>query len=87
MTKFNEENIKKAENDNPIVYTLKKGGKVVYVGIAKRGRVQKRLLEHMGEIPASEFSTRSYDSISDAREAEERKIKREDPKYNDQHKG
>jgi predicted GIY-YIG superfamily endonuclease len=86
MPKFNQTAIGAADNDNPVVYTLKKGGNPVYVGIAQRGRVQERLTEHLGEIPATEFSTRSYDSISEAREAEERKIKREKPKYNDQHK-
>ncbi len=74
-------------NDRPVVYTLKRGGDPIYVGMAKRGRVQDRLAEHLGEIPATEFSTRSYDSIAEARVAEERKIKRERPRYNDQHKG
>ena len=87
MAKFNEKSIENTDNDKPVVYTLKKSGKPVYVGIAKRWRVQERLSEHLGEISATEFSTRSYDSISDAREAEEKKIKREKPKYNDQHKG
>lgn len=87
MAKFTKKEIQNADNDRPVVYTLKKAGKPVYVGIAKRGRVQDRLQEHLGEIPASEFSTRSYDSISDARKAEEKKIKREKPRFNDQHTG
>lgn len=87
MANFNKKHIESTDNDNPVVYTLKKGGEVVYVGTAKRGRVQDRLAEHLGVISATEFSTRSYDSISEAREAEERKIKREKPKHNDQHNG
>jgi predicted GIY-YIG superfamily endonuclease len=87
MTRFTKTAIQTADNDRPVVYTLKRGGGPIYVGIAKRGRVQERLLEHMGEIPATEFSTRSYDSIAEARKAEEAKIKRENPKYNDQHNG
>ena len=85
MPNFNKKAIGAADNNKPVVYTLKKNGDPVYVGIAKRGRVQERLAEHLGEIPATEFSTRSYDSIFEAREAEERKINREKPKYNDQH--
>lgn len=85
MPKFNKKAVKNTDNDKPVVYTLKKAGGPIYVGTAKRGRVQDRLSEHLGEIPATNFSTRSYDSISEAREAEERKIKREKPKYNDQH--
>lgn len=87
MSKFTEKGIENTSNDKPVVYTLIKAGKSIYVGIAKRGRVQDRIKEHLGKIPASEFSTRSYNSISDAREAEERKIKREKPRYNDQHTG
>jgi len=87
MTRFTEKAIGNADNDRPVVYTLKRGGDPIYVGIAKRGRVQERLLEHVGEIPATEFSTRSYDSIAEARKAEEAKIKREKPEYNDQYNG
>lgn len=75
------------DNNKPVVYTLKRAGKPIYVGIAKRGRVQERLEEHLGEIPATEVSTRAYDSIAEARAAEERKIKKEKPRYNGQHKG
>jgi len=87
MARFNQKAIGSVNNDRPVVYTLKRGGDPIYVGMAKRGRVQDRLAEHLGEIPATEFSTRSYDSIAEARVAEERKIKRERPRYNDQHKG
>lgn len=45
---------------------------MVYIGVAKCGRVQNRLAEHVGVISAIEFSTRSYDSISDARDEEEK---------------
>ncbi|HQU08213.1 MAG: hypothetical protein B7X04_04365 [Parcubacteria group bacterium 21-54-25] len=85
MARFNKKTIENADNDRPVVYTLKRGGDPVYVGIAKRGRVQERLAEHLGEIPATEFSTRSYDTLAEARKAEEAKIKREKPPFNDQH--
>jgi len=84
---YNKKNIENTDNNKPVVYTLKENGVTVYIGIAKRGRVRERLIEHLGKIPASEVSTRSYDSISDAREAEERKIKREKPKFNVQYTG
>ena len=87
MAKFSKKMIEKIQNNKPIMYTLKRSGRPIYVGVAKRGRGQERLFEHLGEIPSTEFSTRSYDSISNAREAEEKKIKREKPKYNDQYKG
>jgi hypothetical protein len=87
MAKFTKKGIENTGNDKPVIYTLKKAGKPVYIDIAKRGRVQDRLNEHLNEISASEFFTRSYDSIAEAREAEERKIKREKPKFNEQHTG
>ena len=87
MPKFNKKEIENADNDRPVVYTLKKNKKPVYVGTAKRGRVNERLQEHLKDrkISATEFSTRSYDSIAEARKAEETKIKRNKPKGNDQH--
>jgi len=86
MPKFSKKGINGVLNNKPIMYTIKKGGKPTYVGVAKRGRAQERLEEHLGEIPGSEFTTRSYDTVAEAKKAEEEKIKREKPRHNDQHK-
>ena len=86
MPKFNKDNIDNAKNNKPVVYTLKKNKKPIYVGSAKKGNVQKRLNDHRRKIPATDFSIRQYNSIKDARIAEEEKIEREKPKHNDQHK-
>ena len=45
MARFNKKTIESVDNDKPVVYTLKRGGKPIYIGIAKRGRVQERLME------------------------------------------
>ena len=87
MPKFNKKNIENVSNDKPVVYTLKSGGgRVLYVGVAMRGQLKNRLSDHLGSIPAVEFTPRSYSLIAKAKNAEENKIKREKPKYNDQHK-
>ncbi len=82
MPKFNKQNVNQVDNKKLTMYTLKKQGKPIYIGTAKRGRVSDRLGEHLGSMPGAEFSTRTFGTIGEARRAEENKIKREKPKYN-----
>lgn len=52
--RFNKTGAAKLPNDKPVVYKIQTPtGKTNYVGIAKRGRVQDRIQEHLdkGEIP------------------------------------
>ena len=88
MAIFNEENIKKLSKDKPVVYALKKNGKVVYVGSAKRGEVQNRLSSHFRNknIDANQFSVQKKPSIKEAREYEKNQIQKKKPRYNKQHK-
>jgi len=45
--RFTQEGIKKLPNDKPVIYKiLTTGGNNNYTGVAKKGRVQKRLEEH-----------------------------------------
>lgn len=45
---FNKTGISKLPNDKPVLYRIETGGgKPNYVGVAKRGRVQERLEEHL----------------------------------------
>jgi len=86
-TKFNKTGIEKLPNDKPVVYRIQTAsGNTNYVGVAKRGRVQERLQEHLGEIPGATVRIQQFDSIKDARSNESNVIKRSQPKYNDQGK-
>ena len=86
-TKFNKSGIDKLPDNKPVVYEiLTDGGKRNYIGTAKRGRVQARLKEHLGEIPGAQVRIHQMDGISEARKSEERRIKRNQPKYNERGK-
>lgn len=90
--KFNKEDISNLSNNKPVVYKiLDKNDNNLYTGIAKRGRVHKRLEEH---LPNKKDPIRGgvnvkidqKSSISDARDSEKRIIKRSQPKHNKQGK-
>ena len=86
-TKYNNTAIDNLSNDKPAVYRIKtEGGNTNYVGVAKRGRVQERIKEHVGEIPGATVSIEQFDSIAGARTNEANVIKRNKPKYNKQGK-
>jgi len=86
-TNYNKTGIENLPDDKPVLYRIETGsGKLNYVGIAQRGRVQERLHEHLGEIPGVTVRVEQFNSIQDAREKEARVIKRNQPKYNDQGK-
>lgn len=96
MTKFSHKgsltkrNIDKIPVDKPIIYKIKNlAGENIYTGIAKKGRVLKRLGEHLpgskDAIPgAKTFSIKQKLSIEGAKREEKRVIKDENPKYNEQ---
>ncbi|HOV75283.1 MAG TPA: hypothetical protein PK967_15035 [Candidatus Hydrogenedentes bacterium] len=84
---FNQSGAANLPNDKPVVYKIQTdGGKTNYVGVAKRGRVQERIQEHLeaGQIPGARVLIQQMDSIAEARETEARIIARTQPKYNEQ---
>ncbi|MBF0628001.1 MAG: hypothetical protein HQL91_07255 [Magnetococcales bacterium] len=84
---YNKGGISQLPDDKPVMYRIEtEGGRQNYIGIAKRGRVQERIAEHLGEIPGATVRVEQFDSIDDARQKESRVIKRNQPKYNEQGK-
>jgi hypothetical protein len=85
--KYKKADIENLPNNKPVVNKiLTDNGNNNYTGIAKRGRVQDRIKEHLDEIPGSSVQIEQMDSISLARAKEANIIKRSKPKYNDQGK-
>ena len=85
--KFTQEGIKKLPNDKPVIYKiLTAGGNNNYTGVAKKGRVQKRLEEHLSDgkdpIPGSKIQIEQMHRIGDAERKEERILSRSNPRYN-----
>lgn len=85
--KHNKTNVGKLPNDKPVMYKIKtKDDKVNYVGVAKKGRVQERIEEHLpgekGYVPGAKVQIEQFSSIADAKKKERRVIKRTKPKYN-----
>lgn len=82
-TSFNKTAIEKLPDDKPAVYRIEtEGGKPNYIGVAKRGRVQDRIKEHIGEIPGATVRIEQCASIVNAQAKEQRAIARSKPKYN-----
>lgn len=84
---FTDKGINKLPDDKPVVYKiLTDGGKNNYTGIAKRGRVQERLQEHLpggkDAIPGAKVQIEQMPSIDDARNKEARVITRSQPPHN-----
>ena len=85
--KYNKSAIENIPNDKPVLYRIEtENGNLNYAGIAKRGRVQERIKEHLGEIPGASVSVEQFSNIDDARKKEINVIKRNKPKYNIQDK-
>jgi len=85
--RFNKTGTAKLPNDKPVVYKiLTPAGKTNYVGVAKRGRVQDRIQEHLdkGKIPGAKVHIEQVPSIHDAQKKEQNIISRTQPKYNEQ---
>jgi len=90
-TKLNEKGISNLPDDKPVVYKiLTDGGSNNYTGVAKRGRVQERLQEHLPGakdfVPGSKVQIEQVSSIQEALEKEQRIIARSQPRYNEQGK-
>ena len=86
---FNKSGVEKLPNNKPVVYRIQTdGGKTNYVGVAQKGRVQKRVSEHLedGKIPGAKVQIEQMPSIDAAKEKESNIISRTDPKYNEQGK-
>ncbi|MGO9004851.1 MAG: helix-turn-helix domain-containing protein [Beijerinckiaceae bacterium] len=88
---FNQTGIGKLPTDKPVVYKIETpGGKNNYTGVAKRGRAQERLQEHLPKgtdpIPGAKVRVERVNTIAEARKKEEAIIAREQPKYNKNHK-
>ncbi len=87
--KFNQSGAAKLPNDKPVVYKIQtESGNTNYVGIAKRGRVQERIQEHLdaGKIPGAKVQAQQVSSIQEAQKTEARIIARTRPKYNEEGK-
>lgn len=88
---FNKTKISTIPANKPILYQLDTaGGNPNYIGVAKKGRVRKRLGDHLpsgaSPIPARTVKIRQFSSITEAKTAEKRAIKSKQPKYNIKHK-
>ncbi|MBI4889441.1 MAG: GIY-YIG nuclease family protein [Acidobacteria bacterium] len=88
---YSRQGITELPNDKPVVYKiLTPSGNNNYTGIAKRGRVQERIAEHLpggkDAVPGSKVVIEQVTSIAEAREKEQRIIARSQPKYNEQGK-
>ena len=84
---YNKTGIAQLPDDKPVVYRIKtKGGRLNYVGVAKRGRVRERISEHLDVIPGAVVEIEQFSSIEEARKKEARVIRRSQPKYNKQGK-
>jgi len=84
---FNLEGIKKLPNDKPVVYKiLTKNNNNNYTGIAKKGRVLDRLMEHLSKgkdpIPGDKIQIEQMNSIKEAQTKEKNILSRSNPRYN-----
>lgn len=84
---YSKKGIQNLPNDKPALYRIQTGsGKPNYIGTAKRGRVQERIAEHLGEIPGASVRIQQFKTIKYAQKTEQRSIKLTKPKYNEQNK-
>lgn len=88
---FNPTGIEKLPENKPVIYRIESaGGKQNYVGVAKRGRVQERIAEHLPDakdpVPGSKVQIEQMPSIQDALKKEQRIIARTQPPHNKQGK-
>ena len=80
---FDKTGIETLADDKPIVYRIKKkNGKDIYVGSARRGRAHETIMEHLGVTPGATVTIQQFDSMEEAKIAEQRIINRSQPKFN-----
>jgi len=87
----NKTGVSKLPDNKPVTYKIKTArGIVNYVGVAKRGRVQERLEEHLSGgkdyVPGAKVQIEQFGSIAEARKNEAAAIKRIQPKHNEKGK-
>lgn len=83
--KYTKKGTDKLPNDKPVVYKIQTAsGATNYVGIAKRGRAQERIQEHLAAdiIPGSTVQIEQVSTIDKARQKEKNIISQTKPKYN-----
>ena len=88
---MNKKGVAKLPNDKPVVYRIKtQGGSNNYTGVAKKGRVQERVNEHLkggkDYVPGAKVQIHQQSTIAKAKAQEKAIIKREQPKHNKQGK-
>ena len=86
---YNKSGVEKLPKAKPVIYRiLTDSGKTNYVGVAKKGRVQDRISEHLddGKIPGAKVQIEQMPNIDAAKEKEANVISRSEPKYNEQGK-
>ena len=87
-TEFTRDGLERIRNDKPAVYKIRNAtGEDIYLGSAKRGRVEERLQEHLpggkDAVPGGRtVEIEQKPSIHEAQRAEARASKRGQPKYN-----
>lgn len=85
---FDEQGIEGLAKNKPVVYHIEDNkGKTLYTGVAKKGRVEDRLKEHLpgGSDPVrggAKVKIQQKSSITEAEKAEARSIKRNKPPQN-----
>ena len=85
---FTKKGIESLAKDKPIVYKIENSkGKNLYTGVAKRGRVEERLKEHLpgGTDPVrggAKVKIIQKSSIDEAFKSEARIIKKQQPSQN-----
>ena len=85
---FDKKGIEGLAKNKPVVYTIEDNeGKDLYVGVAKKGRVEERLKEHLpgGQDPikgANKVRIKQKSSIADAEKSEAKIIKKQKPPQN-----
>lgn len=83
---YNKSGAAKLPNNKQVVYKIQTpSGKTNYVGVAKKGRIQDRINEHLekGKIPGTKVQIEQMPSIDAAKEKESNIISRTEPKYNE----
>jgi len=88
---LNKTNINKLSNDKPATYLIiTEQGRVNYAGVAKRNRLQERLIEHLpgatDYVPGTRVQIVQHPTIEIARKHETKLIKKHQPVHNKQGK-
>jgi len=85
---FDKKGIEGLAKNKPVVYTIEDGkGNNLYTGVAKRGRVEGRLKEHLPGAAdpirgGVKVKIQQKSSIADAEKSEDRIIKSQQPPQN-----